>query len=111
MAGRHHLGGDGREGVDDVGDVMETFAAFGQPVCVNARTSHRLDQLVLRAVVVERKPQRPLSRFPTIFATFALRAEHPSTPWPGGKPRVEFANGAIEVTHDESDLKGSESLE
>src|SRR5262245_25121556 len=65
---------------------METFAAFGQPVCVNARTSHRLDQLVLRAVVVERKPQRPLSRFPTVFATLS-----PAGPAPihaTARPRV-----------------------
>jgi hypothetical protein len=111
VTGRLHLPGDRCDGVDDVRHVMETFASFGHPVGLDARTSQRLDQLVLRAAAVEREPQRPLGRFPTVFATLALRAEHPSTPRPRGEPRVELANGALEITYDEADLKRSESLE
>jgi len=71
----------------------------------------RLDQLVLRAAGVEHEPQRPVGRFPTVFATFSMRTEHPRSPRPGREPCVTFANSALEIPHDERDLERSDSLE
>jgi hypothetical protein len=111
MSGRFHLLRDCIERLDHVRNVVEALASFGQPVRVDARTVERLDQLVLRAAVVQRQSQRPLGRLPAVLATFSLGAEHPPTPRPGREPRVELAHGALELAHDEGDLKRRESFE
>src|ERR1041384_5517876 len=111
MSCRLHLGADGCDGVDDVCHVVEAFATLRQPVGVDARPLHRLDQLVLGAAVVEREPQRPLGGYPMVFATFALRAEQPPPPGPSREPRFELPYLALEIPHDEGNLKRRESLE
>jgi hypothetical protein len=80
MAGGFHLRSRLGGGPDDVADVVETFAAFVQPVGVDARASQWLDQFVLGAAVVRGEAQCPLSGMATVLTALALRSEDPAAP-------------------------------
>jgi hypothetical protein len=99
------------EGGDDVAEVVEAFAALGQPIRVDARPFERFDQLLLWAAAVEREPERPLGRATVVFPALSLRPEDPSAPRPGGEPRIEHAHRTFEVADDERDLKGRKPIE
>jgi hypothetical protein len=47
----------------------------------------------------------------TVLAALALRPEDPAAPWPGGKPPIELAGCTFEVSDDERDLKGRNTVE
>src|SRR5262249_59597553 len=103
-----HLGRGLLEGPNGVGNVMEAFAALGEPVSVNARAVHWLDQLVLRGAAVESEPESPLSRAAPVLAALALRTECPASPGSGREACVEPAGGLLPGAHGAGELGGGE---
>jgi hypothetical protein len=82
MAGGFHLRSRPGKRRNDLAEVMETFAAFVQPVGVDARAFQRLNQFELGAAVVQGEAQCPLGGMATVLAALALRSEDPPTPRP-----------------------------
>src|SRR5262249_53485676 len=111
MSSGLHLGCRSFERGDDVGEVVEAFAALGEPICMNARPVERFDQFVLRAAAVERELERPFGCATVVLAPLSLRPEDPAAPGAGGEPRIEYACGLLEVANNEPDLKRREPLE
>ena len=63
-----HLHRDLSNRADGIANVVEPFPSLLKPVGTDARAVKRLDQLVLRAALVEHEPQRPFGRSPAILA-------------------------------------------